>query len=83
MICLAFFFSPKITQLLSKVRVSRGRGPLRKLQESRPLGDSGWDQDGSGRLGICQLRRTQRDFLMRSGSPGRNGGREAVMQKAS
>lgn len=41
------------------------------------------ETEGGGHLGICQLRRNQRDFLMRSGSPGRNGGREAVTQKAS
>lgn len=40
------------------------------------------ETEGGGRLGICQLRRNQRDFLMRSGSPGRNGGREAVTQAA-
>lgn len=78
-----FFFPQRSPNCLAKCGLAEAGGPLRKLQESRPLGDSGWDQDGSGRLGICQLRRTQRDFLMRSGSPGRNGGREAVMQKAS
>lgn len=49
---LHFFFPQRSPNCLAKCSLAEeAGGPLRKLQESRPLGDSGWDQDGSRRDG--------------------------------